>query len=476
MTREFLLAALHFCFWLCLAYLVLHYVFIAALMLYSSVEVLIRKEESRGENYNTLSTSRFTIPVSVIAAAYNERVGIVGTVRSLLRLDYPEFEVIVVNDGSTDDTMRVLRDAFELVPYEIFYRKVFPTERLRGIYRSRADARLIVIDKENGGKADALNCGINLSRYRYICCVDADAVYMKNALLKGMRLVIQDPAHVVGVTASVGICHHPEKMDLDSGQLPVDRRLISNYQHLDYMRSFLLARIAWSRLNFMLCVIGAFQIWRRDAIVEVGGFSSDFTCEDIEMTFRMQEFFLRKKIPAKILALPDTIGVTEGPDRFRSLISQRARWQRVIMETFWHYRRMFFNPTYRTVGMFGMPFYFLSEVLAPFMQALSVLTLIVAALLGVLIIKEFLIFVLIMGLLIGVATNVALLFQDDSFRPYTTWNLIRFVTIAPLDMILYRPILFWAQAKGAFGFFRGHKHWDRFERNRRQIEDGRYAT
>jgi len=360
----------------CLAYLVLVYGSYFALIVVGLVENAVRRVEGRIHDYATLASSRFTIPVSVILAAYNEESAISATVWSLLRQDYPELEVIVVNDGSKDGTLDRLAADFELEQLEMFPRKVIETSPVRGYYRSRVHPQLLVVDKENGGKADALNVGINTARFRYVCGVDADTVFAPDALLRGMRLVMTDPGRIVGVTAHLTIARDPGRvMSAPRGRREADRSPLMAFQHLDYVRAFFNNRVAWSRLDFMLCAIGAFQIWRRDLLEELGGFARGYTCEDIELTFRVHEKLRREKRPFRILCLPDSVGATEGPDTVRKLVSQRERWQRVILETLWAYRRMTLNPRYGTAGMLGLPYYILSEALAPLFETLALVTL-----------------------------------------------------------------------------------------------------
>ena len=244
----------------CFVYLALTYAVFLALLAFAALENVRRRREARVEDYALLAESRFTIPVSVIIPAYNEALVILAAVRSALAFEYAEFEVIVVNDGSADDTVPRLVDAYALRPFEVFHRRVLPTEAVRAVYRSATDPPLLVVDKANGGKADALNAGVNLARYRYVLCLDGDTVYEPDALLKGMRLAVADPARVVGVTSVISVSSHPET-HLSRGERArtLDRSLLSNFQHLDYLRAFLNTRSAWSRLDFMLCAVGAFM-------------------------------------------------------------------------------------------------------------------------------------------------------------------------------------------------------------------------
>jgi len=450
----------------CLGYLLLTNVVAMVFILVGAVENAVRRHDSRSADYSTLASSRFTIPVSVIVAAYNEEAVIENTVRSLLDFEYPEFEVIVANDGSSDGTLERMREAFALEPYEVFVRRILQSEEVRGIYRSAAHPNLVVLDKVNGGKADAWNAGLNVARYRYVCGVDADTVFDRNALLKVMRFAIQDPARVIGVTSQITTAKNPERMlAAPPGRRPVDSEPLMVYQLLDFLRAFLNNRLAWSRLGFMLCSPGGFQIWRRDVLEEVGGYARSFTCEDIELTFRVHERFLRERRDYHVHCLPDSIGVTEGPDSIAKLIAQRERWQRVINETVVHYRRMWFNPRYRSVGLVGAPFYLLTEVLSPAIELLGIGSLVAAAALGLF---EPVAFVAMLGAMAftnAALTACAILFDDLQSRMYRRRDLARMLMLAPFDLVLYRPFIFWARLKGSWRFLRRDKGWYKFDRN-----------
>jgi len=450
----------------CFAYLVLINVVAIVFLAFGAVENVVRRHEEHSTDYETLGESRFTIPVSVIVAAYDEAPVIESTVSSFLAFDYPEFEVVVVNDGSTDDTLARLREAFELEPYEVFVRHVFPTQPVRGIYRSALHPNLVVVDKENGGKADSWNAALNVARYRYVCGVDADTVFDPTALLQVMRFPMTDPARVVGVTSQIATAAEPEKvLAQPPGRRRIDRPLLGVYQHLDFVRAFINNRLAWSRWGFMLCSPGGFQIWRRDVLEEVGGYSTTFTCEDIELTFRIHEKFRREGRDYVIHCLPDTVGVTEGPTAVRKLVSQRERWQRVINETVIHYRRMWFRPRYGSVGMVGAPFYLLTEVLSPAIEVIGLAALVAAVALGVFEWQTFLVVVGAMAFTNAALTAGAVLLDDMQSRLYRKRDLARILFLTPFDLVLYRPIITYAKFKGSWGFLRGNKSWNKFERN-----------
>lgn len=471
MGEVLLRGSFYWSFIACFGCLTLFYLMIILYSIVAAYENLARRSDAHADDYEPLLYSRFTIPVSVIAPAYNEEVGIVAVVRCLLNLEYAEYEVIVVDDGSTDNTFQHLQQEFALEPVRIYYRKTLKTAVVRGIHRSTIDPRLLVITKNNGGKADALNCGVNFARYRYVCCVDGgDTLYKRNALLVAMRMVMKDPATTLGLTSLIGVSRHLDvDDDVECGQKAVDRHVWSNLQHLDMLRAFVNNRLAWSRMGFMLCVSGAFAIWRRDVVQEVGGFSRDFTCEDIEITFRVTEKYRREKRPAKILSLPNIVAVTEGPETVSALISQRARWQRVILETVWHYRRVLLNPRYGLVGFLGVPYIILSECLSPVLQILVLITLVLGAMLGEIGWRAFLFLFGIQVFATSIISTLAVWMNDWSFRYYRFRDIVRLILIAPLDLLFYRPILAYANVKGFIQYLRGDKTWHRFARNKPRL-------
>jgi poly-beta-1,6-N-acetyl-D-glucosamine synthase len=452
----------------CLGYVVAVYGAYASMIVFSTVEERLHRRRRQLESLELVRESPLTIPVSIVAPVYNEEPIVAAATRSFLEVDYPEFEVIVVNDGSSDDTFGVLEREFQLEPISHSFRRRYASQEIRGIHRSRTHPRLVVVDKENGGKADALNCGLNLARYRYVCGVDGDTILARPSLLRGMRLALADPQRIVGVTGHIAISGRPEHTrDPDGVPDRLDRRALLVFQHIDYLRSFFNNRLGWSRLNTMLCAVGAFQIWRSDVLEELGGFSTTFTCEDIELTFRVHERFRREGRPYQIVSLADTVGVTEGPDRIRALVAQRERWQRVILETVVHYRGMLFRRRYGSVGFVGVPFFVLSEVLAPFFEVLALASIVAGIALHALAVDESVLLLAALALMNGIMTSASVLLEDRTSRAYPVRNLARLIVLGPLELFVYRPLIFWARAKGTWRFLRGDQGWHKFERNAR---------
>ncbi len=452
----------------CLGYMLCVFALYSILIIFSGLDNFIRSRETLGEDFELLSQSRFTIPVSVIVPAFNEQDVVAFTVQSVLEFDYPELEVIVVEDGSTDDTFGVLERMLELEPYAEFERRIVDCAPVRGVYISRLYPHIKVVRKDNQGtKADACNCGLNFARYRYVCTLDGDTLYEPDALLNAMRLVVRDPERIVGLTGHISVASNPEGRigDRAEDREVIDATLLSNFQHLEYLRAFLNNRLAWSRLGFMLCASGAFSIWRRDILEEVRGWSTDFSSEDIELTFRIHELMQRTKRPYRILSIPEMVARTEAPGRIRALMSQRARWQRVTLETLWHYKRMIGNPQYGVVGLVGVPLLMITEAFAPIFELLGVASLIAGLVLGTFSWELYVVFFASMSFALAILTSAAVLLEDISTRAYRLRHLVRLIALGPVELLVYRPILVWARLKGTVGFLRGQQDWDKFERN-----------
>ena len=450
----------------CYVYLLSVFAALLAMLIVSALEHRDRVRHAGTDDDELWAASRFSIPVSIIAPVHNESLVVEAAVRSLLALNYRIFEIIVVNDGSRDDTLDVLRRAFDLEHRHMFHRRPFRSQPVHAVYGSRTHRNLVVVDKDNGGKADALNAGLNLARFRYTCVVDGDTIYRRDALLHAMRPAMRDPASVVGITSSITAGARPE-FDQAIGAPAPDDPLLIRFQVLDYIRAFLNSRAGWTRGGFMLCCAGAFSIWRRDVVIEAGGFSPRFTCEDIEFTFRVHERLRREQRSFRVIALPESVGLTEGPGTIKGLIYQRARWQRVVMETVWHYRRMLLNPRYGSVGWAGMPLFIVVEALAPVFELASILLAAPAWLLGVLEWRDFALILGAVALAQAAFTNAALLMNERTAHSYSLRTLLQLMFLGMVDLLLYRPVMIAAHGKGLVDFLRGKKSWDKVARNGR---------
>jgi cellulose synthase/poly-beta-1,6-N-acetylglucosamine synthase-like glycosyltransferase len=326
-----------------------------------------------------------TFPVSILVPARNEELVVPKAVRSLLQLSYSAFEIIVINDGSNDNTLEVLRSEFDLEPTTSVHHQAVLCQPVRGFYRSRLESRLLVVDKCPGGsKADALNCGLNLASHPYICVVDADSILEPNALGKVMAPISRDPGRVV---ASSGVVLVGKRL-VASGSLATGSGLSSTWlgriQVVEYLRAFLVERMCWSSGNMLMIISGAFGVFRKDLVLRLGGYRPNTHGEDLDLVIRLHRDLREKGKDYKISLIPDSICWTEAPSTIKCLARQRARWHRGLLDVLLANGDMFLNRRYGKIGLLAIPYLWLYELLSPLLEAATWLTIIMGIALGLL--------------------------------------------------------------------------------------------
>ena len=409
--------------------------------------------------------SPVTPPVSVLVPAFNEEPTIAETVRSLLSLRYPEHEVIVVNDGSKDGTLERLRESFDLVPVRKALRQLIATAPIRAAYVSRRHRNLWVIDKANGGKADALNAGINASRYPYICAVDADALLEEDALLHVAKPIVYDPERVV---ATGGIVRIANGCRVDHGrvlEVNLPRSRLATLQVLEYFRAFLIGRVGWSRMNALLIISGAFGLFKRSLVETVGGYRTDTVGEDIELVVRLHRYLRERGEPYRIEFVADPVCWTEAPEQLGALQRQRRRWHRGLGETLWTHRRLVANARYGTLGFAAVPYFLCFELLGPVIELLGVPAVLYWWLGGGLSLA-FLVAFFVVAILLGILLSVAaLMLEEFSFRRHReSSEVIRLLWFAVVENVGYRQLLALWRCLAFVDLARGRGGWGEMQR------------
>lgn len=306
-------------------------------------------------------------PVSILVPAYNEQATIAASIRSMLQLSYAEFEIVVVNDGSKDGTMDVLKREFGLLPFPEAYRRQIPTAEVRQVYRSTRYPNVRVIDKDNGGKADALNAAINVSRYPLVCGVDADSILQRDSLAKVTEPFLRDPT-VVAAGGTVRVANGCQVSGGFLTRVGLPRNFWALFQVVEYLRAFLFGRLGWSAMNGMLIISGAFGVFRKDAVVLAGGYRRDTIGEDMELVVRMHRLLRARKQPYRIEFVPDPVCWTEAPEDYRTLKNQRVRWQRGLAESLNANWGLVFSRNGGVPGWVAFPFMVLFEWLGPLVE------------------------------------------------------------------------------------------------------------
>jgi cellulose synthase/poly-beta-1,6-N-acetylglucosamine synthase-like glycosyltransferase len=345
-----------------------------------AIVVIFAREFSQGSLRDLLERDVYK-PVSILVPAYNEEVSIVRSVRSLLAVQFPEFEVIVVSDGSTDETLGRLIDAFALAEQPLATRHDLSTATVRRTFRSLTHPNLVVVDKDNGGKADSLNAGLNLARYPLFAGVDADSMLDAEAILRATRLFVEDET-LLAVGGTIRPINGAVVKDGRVMEVTVPKKWLERFQVLEYAHAFFTGRAGWSYFRSLLIISGAFGLFRRTAVLEAGGFQVGTVAEDMELVVRLHKHFLRKGQPYSIRFTPDPICWSEVPSDLRTLRRQRNRWHRGLWETLWTHKDMLFNRRFGRLGMVAVPYFWLFEALAPLVEVSGYVLLVLGMLMG----------------------------------------------------------------------------------------------
>jgi cellulose synthase/poly-beta-1,6-N-acetylglucosamine synthase-like glycosyltransferase len=405
------------------------------------------------------------LPVSLIIPAYNESAAIVPVVRSMLTLSYATYDIIVVNDGSGDDTLQRLTDEFDLSPTVRLPVSDVPSAPVRGVYRSRRFSNLWVVDKCNGGgKADALNAGLNYTRTPLFCALDADTLLEPDSLVRVVRPFLEDATTIAagglirvgnGCTVNRGMV---EKVDLP-------RKLLARFQVVEYMRAFVAARVGWDRIGGTLIVSGAFGVFRRSAVVDAGGFDTGTVGEDMELVVRLHRLFREAACPYRITFVPDPVAWTEAPETLRDLGRQRARWQRGLVQVLSRHRQMLARPKYGVPGMVAFPYYLLVELFGPIIEVLGYVAFAATLIAGwgsASYIFAFITVAIVFGSLIS--TMAVVLQEMTHFRYSGFRQVLNLIGISILESLGYRQLTVWWRLRGLVSAARMNTTWGQMTR------------
>lgn len=436
-----------------------------ALLLASAAwEMLCHARALRGERLVSGLSSGLAPSISLLAPAYNEAATVRESVGALLSLSYPGLEMVLVNDGSTDETLAVLKTHFELVPLYPIYRKHLVTKPVRGLYRSRRFPDLLVVDKENGGKADALNAGLQLASGELVCSIDADTLIEPDALLRMVRPFLESEA-VLGAGGTIRVAngsrfHHGR---VTAPRVP--RRALEGIQVVEYLRAFLFGRLGWNRLGGNMIIAGAFGLFRREAVIEAGGYASDTVGEDMELVLRLRRRAYESRTRHRITFIPDPVAWTEVPARAHILGRQRDRWHRGLAEVLWRHRAVLCNPRYKALGLVVFPYFVFVELLAPVVEILGLAGIGAGLALGLIDVPFALLFFAVAYAYGVVLSAAALVLEELNFHRYERlWERLLLLVWAAVEPLGYRQLTVLWRLQGLFKFLRKRKDWGAMER------------
>ena len=481
-----------------MAYAAGYFLLNLALILVSTRKISRELRSEQLAPAGSAASDRFLPLVTLLVPAYNEEVTIAESLRSLLKLTYPAFEIVICNDGSKDKTLQVLLASFPFVPIDIEASEhQLGSAPVRRCYELRGALppglkRMLLIDKDNGGKADALNACINMARGTYVTSMDADSLLIPDALLMAARVILQSPEPIAAIGGQVGLSNGSLIKDGRVVEMRLPRTNIARFQIVEYMRSFAQGRMAFAQLDALLVLSGVFALMRRDLVVSIGGFltkharsriteeycgkGAHTVCEDMEVVVRMHRYLLDHGFPGRVKLLPFAVAWTEAPENYRDLGKQRARWYRGLLEVLTYHRAVLFRPRFRGIGLFAMPYQLIFEAACPLLEAFGIASLPASVSIGV-----FTWGGVLALFLLAIAANFCLNtlsvwlcihseqpapgIQGSSLFAYRAFkDAARLVVAGFFSNLGYRQYLVFWQLRGLWDFLRGKKGWDKFAR------------
>lgn len=442
----------------------------AILAIVSVIAMRKHQLKNRYQSVDDLISSKYLPGISIIAPAYNEGLTIVENVRSILSLSYSDFEIIIVNDGSKDDSLEKLIEAFNLSRVRNIQVDEIPTQNIRGVYKSRnlAYSHLIVVDKENGGKADALNSGINQSSKKLVLCIDVDCIIEPDGLLKMVRPFLEEKKR--RVVAVGGVIRVVNNCDVKSGKVThvnLPNGWLERFQVLEYFRVFTLTRMGWAHMHSLLLISGALGMFDKEILVKAGGYTPGIVGEDMELVLKLHKY-MREVAKQKytIGFIPDPLCWTEVPNSARVLSRQRNRWSRGFIESIIEHRRMFFNPKYGIVGMISFPYaVFFEWLLAP-IEVFGYGYFLYSIYIGYFNIPYFVLLFTLVYSYFMMVTLLSILSEELVYHHYNKKiDLIKLMLIAMVEPFFYHPLNLYWTLKGNFDYFiRGKREWGKMDR------------
>ncbi|WP_217586099.1 glycosyltransferase family 2 protein [Lentibacillus saliphilus] len=452
------------------AFILLVYMVIAILsysiMLFTAVRLLLKKRylDKTALDARYLNTPHLK-PVSVIVPVYNEEKGVLVSVQSLLGLKYPEFEVIISNDGSNDDTQKTLIDHYQMTEISLPIRQRIPTKKpIKALYQSNIYPNLLLVDKDNGGKSDALNAGLNVSNYPFFCSVDGDSVLEKTCLLRVMEpLATSDQ-----VIASGGSIRVANNSDIQMGEVlavNLPQKPFAIMQLIEYVRAFLMGRTALSQYNLNLILSGAFSVFSKEWVMKAGGYRTDIVGEDMELVVNLHRLIKESGEDRRIVFVPDPVCWTEVPETMQGLGRQRRRWHLGLIQSLWKHKKMTFNPKYGLIGTLSFPYFWLIEFLGPMIELGGYIFVVIAFLMGEVYFELAILLSLLFVLYNSIFSMASVLLEAWTLNRYPKRRDLLKITLYSLtETFWFRPINSFWRLQGSIQFLTHTKKWEKADR------------
>ena len=448
----------------CMAFTILLSIIYIVQLAISFVKVRKNNRAKQSNDYGRYVSSENLLPISLLIPAYNEEENIVSNIKSLMKMDYPQFEIIVINDGSTDKTHERIIESFGLYKIETAIKTSIPTKEVHGIYYNIEYPNLIYVEKENGGKSDALNAGINISSYPLFACLDADSRIEPDALLK-LSIEFLKNTDTIVAGGLVRIANGFKIRDGRVSGFSMPEKMIERFQIVEYFRSFLSGRVSWGATNSMLIVSGAYGVFKKQAVIEVGGYKTNTIGEDMEIVVRLHRYMRAHRRKYKIIFCEDSVCWTQGPMSVADIRSQRRRWQIGLFDTLISHKSLFLNPRYGSVGLMAIPYNWVFELLGAVVEVLGYFIIPFSLVMGELNIFFFVVYFLL-AVLLGVILSLGSLILEQYTRKsvMSAKQCLSLTLYALLENFGYRQMITLFRLEGIFKYRKLRKTWGKIKR------------
>lgn len=448
-------------------YLIGYSTFLFASVVVGSITLF---QEERKLRLKNVLTTEFYIPISIVVPAYNEEVTVVDSVKSLLSLDYKSYEIIVVDDGSKDQTSQKLIEAFDMHPVQMPIHRQIPCQQEEFIYLSiKEKVKLTLIRKRNGGKADALNMGINAAAYPYFICIDADSVLQYNSLTNIAKPILENE-NIVAVGGCVRPCNGVEFENCRVKKYRLPKNLLACMQVLEYDRSFLASRILFDKFNGSMIISGAFGLFKKDVVIAAGGYDASTMGEDMELVVKLHDYCISNGLPYLIHYAVDAICWSQVPESFKDLCKQRRRWHVGLFQSLYKHRRIMCSTKFGALGYISYIYFLMYELLSPYIEVFGVATMVIAYILDLINVPFMVLFMLIYAVYGAVLSLTAFL-----ARIYTTdlstggRDIMKAVLLCLFEVTILRFGLAFVRATALLGYKKKKQVWGRIERQKIDI-------
>ena len=448
----------------CMAFTILLSIIYIVQLAISFVKVRKNNRAKQSNDYGRYVSSENLLPISLLIPAYNEEENIVSNIKSLMKMDYPQFEIIVINDGSTDKTHERIIESFGLYKIETAIKTSIPTKEVHGIYYNIEYPNLIYVEKENGGKSDALNAGINISSYPLFACLDADSRIEPDALLK-LSIEFLKNTDTIVAGGLVRIANGFKIRDGRVSGFSMPEKMIERFQIVEYFRSFLSGRVSWGATNSMLIVSGAYGVFKKQAVIEVGGYKTNTIGEDMEIVVRLHRYMRAHRRKYKIIFCEDSVCWTQGPMSVADIRSQRRRWQIGLFDTLISHKSLFLNPRYGSVGLMAIPYNWVFELFGAVVEVLGYFIIPFSLVMGELNIFFFVVYFLL-AVLLGVILSLGSLILEQYTRKsvMSAKQCLSLSLYALLENFGYRQMITLFRLEGLFKYRKLRKTWGKIKR------------